>query len=343
MEHDAGHEARENEPVKQPLSWSKQFSVVGGTVLAFAVSTIIILVAIPGYQDSNKVTQMVRYGLITTTEILVILIIQSIIDKYLDGREGSYGKIFTTRAMQFGIRKPGQAKATVRDTLLLLFCALVPLDALSYMIPGTLSYIATSQVGAFFNGFTWESYITIGLVYNLITGVKEEVIFRGYFLQRFKEQGTRHTSWILVAAFFGILHFQVTTAFTNLAGSLIWLSTASLVGLLFGGYFLNANRMLPLVLSHGIGNFISAAAIWFFHQTGGFPGNTTGSFLLVFYGPMIIAGIVLAIIFWRSIHRAFSALRRLTRALASKTTARDWLVMLVTFLALWGCSFFLYL
>ncbi len=337
MERQNDDGSHETERATQRLSLVKHFYVVLGTVLIFTVFTFIIILALPhALVQDDPLWTTVWWAALAGIEIIVVIGLQSVVvDKLAENKENGVRERFRERATQFGIRRPRNGKLVVRDTLLLLFCALVPMDALSYLIPGVLGYISGTTVGQFFKGFTWETYLTIGLVYNLITGVKEEFVFRGYFLQRFKEQGTRHTSWILTSVLFGILHVQWNTIFDFPLGPLVWFVTAFLAGLLFSGYALNTNRMLPLVLAHGIGNFISAGSIWAYNAAGSLPENALGQFLLVYYGPMLVVGIILAIVFNKVIRRAIGASWRLGRALTSRTSKQDSLVIIVTFLAVW--------
>nr|MDO8114674.1 hypothetical protein [Candidatus Sigynarchaeota archaeon] len=104
---------------------------------------------------------------------------------------------------------------------------------------------------------------------------------------------------------------------------------------------LSVNRMLPIVLAHGLGNFISAFSILAFTTTQGFQGDTMLPFLLTYYGPMLIAGAVLAIVFHRFIKRAFFASKRLMGALKHRTVPGDALIMLVMFIILVLLSYFL--
>ncbi len=330
-----------SEQPRQRLSFSKHFLVIVGTIITFAVFTVIVFFLRLQHtsEPDDVLGSTARYAAFTGIQIVVVLCFQSLlIDKLIDGKSNGARQRFLDRAMQFGIRKPRNGKAAARDTLLLLFCALVPLDLLSYAIPGMLGYISNTGVGEFFDGFTLEAFLTIGIVYNLITGIREEFVFRGYFLQRFKEQGTRHTSWILTSLFFGIMHVQLEAFFVYPLGPLVWFATAFLVGLLFSGYALNANRFLPIVLAHGIGNFISAGAIWTFHAAGGLSESALGPFLLTYYAPMVVAGIVLAIVFNKAIGRALGAARRLGRALTSRASGRDALVIVTVLLVLWVLS-----
>ncbi|MBN2150745.1 MAG: CPBP family intramembrane metalloprotease [Candidatus Lokiarchaeota archaeon] len=336
-----GGEGSVREP--QRLSLAKHFQVVLGAAITLISFTLVVyLLSLQKISDPGDVLgSTVRYAALAGIEIVLVFCMQPLlVDKLIDGATNGLGERFRARAVQFGIRKPRNGRATARDALLLLFCALVPLDVLSYAIPGMLGYVSNSYVGSFFAGFTPEAFLTVGLAYNLITGVKEEFVFRGYFLQRFKEQGTRHTSWILTSLLFGLLHVQVFDLFVYPLGPFVWFATAFLVGLLFSGYALNANRLLPLVLAHGIGNFISAGAIWTYHAVGGLSAGALWEFLLLYYGPMVVAGIVLAIAFNKSIKRAFGAALRLGRALAGRASGRDVLVVLAALAALWLLSLF---
>lgn len=327
----------------QHLTLSSHLRLVVGALVVFAVFTFVILLVLPARIPlDDKVGNMLRYGALAGIEIVTVLCAQSLLaDKLIEGSEKGWRERFSGRAFQFGLRKPRNALVTARDTLLLLFCALVPLDALSYFMPGLLDYISNTDVGKFFDGFTLETFLTIGIVYNLITGVKEEFVFRGYFLQRCKEHGTRHSAWILSSLFFAVLHVDLLAIIDYPVGPIAWFGTAFLAGLLFSGYALNANRLLPLVLAHGFGNFISAGAIWAWHATGGFLATGLVQFLLAYYVPMIVAGIVLAIVFRKIIRRAFAAASRLSRALVKRGSARDALVMAITLFLLWGTSFIL--
>ncbi|MEX2680465.1 MAG: lysostaphin resistance A-like protein [Candidatus Sigynarchaeota archaeon] len=337
--------ANEAERAAPQLSFSKHFLVVMGSVIIFAAFTLVIILLglARTSQPGDVLGSMARYAMFTGIEIAMVLGLQALfVDKLFDGKTNGAGERVIERASQFGIRRPRNLKATARDTLLLLFCALVPLDMLSYAIPGVLGYISNTSVGSFFSGFTLEAFLTIGLVYNLITGIKEEFVFRGYFVQRFKEQGTRHTSWILTSLLFGILHVDVFSITGYPMGPLVWFATAFLAGLMFSGYALNTNKFLPIVLAHGLGNFISSGAIWTYLTAGGLSSSALWPFLLIYYGPMVAAGIVLAILFNKSIRRAFGATRRLGRALANRASGRDAMVIVATLLALWVLSFLVF-
>lgn len=330
-------DGEQDRPEKTPFSWNGYLTILGSSIFIFLVVTFIIIFL---YQapTEDKLIHTIRWGIITGLAILVILLMQAAIDLFFENKKISFSKQFLIRANQFGIKKPKNGMIIARDTLLILFCALVPMDFLTYLIPGILPYIANSSVGIFFNGFTIEAFITIGVVYNLITGIQEEFVFRGYFLQRYKETGKPSSAWLCSALLFASLHVSLAAIPTFPAGPILWFSTALVAGLLFGGYVLATKRMLPVVLAHGIGDFISSTSIWTYYSTNGFAGGMMYSFLFIFYGPMLVAGLVLAIAYRRTIKRAGKTLKRFIRNLRHRTTPREWLLMIVVTVVLWLLS-----
>ncbi|HME52395.1 MAG TPA: CPBP family intramembrane glutamic endopeptidase [Candidatus Lokiarchaeia archaeon] len=324
---------------EQPkLSWSAHFQIILGALFIFLVFTVVYFFLSSG-QSGDKLSQTIRYGVATGLEILIVLFIQTAFDIFFTNKPAmSYATQFETRARQFGLRKPKNGLIITRDTLLILLCALVPMDFLTYLIPGILPFIANSRVGVFFNGFSLAAFVGIGFVYNLFTGIKEEFVFRGYFLQRFKESGKPQSAWLCTAALFASLHVSLDSIPLFPAGPLLWFLTALLAGLLFGGYVLTTKRLLPVILAHGIGDFISSTSIWTYFTTNAFVGGMMYSFLFLFYGPMLVAGIVLALLFRQTIKGARKALKRLSSALWHRMSPRDWLLMIVVIVILWSIS-----
>ncbi|MFX0100165.1 MAG: CPBP family intramembrane glutamic endopeptidase [Candidatus Hodarchaeota archaeon] len=321
-------ERRKNKEKKENgLSFDEHLQVLVNYFLVFMPYTIFVVITKYFIKPVNLYQETILWVILTGVEIIIVVIIQATWDTFTQKDKLGMQSHIKTRFLAFGFQKKTSSGTMIKDTLILLFCIVVPLDLLSYMIPGCLQYVANSPVGLRFKDLPLINYLVLGFIYNMLTGVKEEFVFRGYISTRLHEKGKRFSSWFISSIFFGLAHFDFFAP--DLTGPLVWFASATLVGFLFAGYSLSTNQVLPLMFAHGLSNYISAFSIWMFHSTSGFSTMPINGFLLVFYVPMVLFGCLLAIFFRKRIKEGINALKNLSRETSEQFVAADIGIILI--------------
>lgn len=90
----------------------------------------------------------------------------------------------------------------------------------------------------------------------IASGFTEEVTFRGLILRAFLPRG----AWAAVGIstlFFGFAHLANIFAGSNPAYALLQVAYALAIGFAFGAMALHGRMLWPLILAHGLGNFVA--------------------------------------------------------------------------------------
>ncbi len=327
-------------PPPAPLDWDAHFRLFCFPALIsfLAVTLIVVLAGLTGPQD--QVSIFFRHLAITAIQVITVIVVQSLFDMQGAGKGTSLATTMKQRANMAGIGRPGNIAGLARDTALLLFCALVPLDFITYIIPGILPYMASSPVGLFFQGFSPVVFWVVAPAYNIVTGIREEFIFRGYMTGSMATIGKRFSAWSMAAVLFGLMHVSFGDLATVPGGAAIWGGSALAVGLLFGGYFIARRRLLPLVLAHGLGNLISSYAIWVHHDSLGAVTTALDPGLLLFYVPMLMVGAGLACVCFNELKQAKGFLKSIKDEVSTTARAGDWLLVIALVLVFWVFGLF---
>jgi membrane protease YdiL (CAAX protease family) len=98
--------------------------------------------------------------------------------------------------------------------------------------------------------------ILLGLFVYLVGGFEEEAIFRGLVLRTLLPMGIMRAA-LLSALFFALAHFLNLLAGANLSATLLQVGFAFLAGLVYTAPLAVTRNIWPLVVIHGLGNFIS--------------------------------------------------------------------------------------
>ena len=325
------------------LEWEPHLHFFVTFLISFALFTALIVFLLPPTDDPDLIPEILRYAGITAIEVLIITFIQSVIDTFSSDNGGDIPKSFITSARSFGFKKQGKFTDGARDFLLILFCAIIPLDLLTYAIPGILGFISSTDIGLFFKKFSLPLFFILGPVYNLITGVKEEFVFRGYLISNLKREGKNYAAWLISALYFGFMHVNYSYFEISILGPVIWFTTATLIGLLFGGYIIARGKLLVLIFAHGIGNFISSFSIYSYHEAGGLSGASLSGFLMIYYLPMLILGGILALVFRKQIGQGWNKLKELVNEGKDSASMKEGAIIIVMVAILVLSSLFLYI
>lgn len=194
--------------------------------------------------------------------------------------------------------------------LLLLFLVYIPLDFLTYAIPGSLEFSQQSFGGTGVNIYltftNFGSFILYGTLLHLMVGFREELLFRGYVTMRSEKYVNPGSAVVMSSIFFGFSHFGyliigLFRGTVNLAQdflpALLWTIGAFFVGSVSAVFILKKRMIWPIILAHALNNVISSSVLWL-------NGVHNVSFLDLskwLYLPLIGVSIIVGIIFFREV------------------------------------------
>lgn len=119
-------------------------------------------------------------------------------------------------------------------------------------LAGTLSYFGNG-----FSLFSATEVITtllLGMVLAFASGFGEEIAFRGYLQTRIAQRYNPTVAVVIVAVLFALAHPLSTTIHP-----LIYLATASLVGILFGALYVRTHSLWTGIALHTFWNYLQIA------------------------------------------------------------------------------------
>ncbi len=119
-------------------------------------------------------------------------------------------------------------------------------------LTGTLSY-----VGNGFNLFSTSEVIVtllLGIILAFASGFGEEIAFRGYLQTRISQRYNQTVAVVIVAVLFALAHPLSTTIHP-----LMYLATASLVGILFGTLYVRTHSLWAGIALHTLWNYLQIA------------------------------------------------------------------------------------
>ncbi len=199
----------------------------------------------------------------------------------------------------------------LKHALLMWLIVFVPLDFLSYLIPGMLEFQALSLYapasgeflgrGLYLHSDIFAEFIGLSILVHLFVAMREETLYRGV-LQFWGQEKVGVTSAMVISAVtFGLSHFSYW--FTPLGQAspiyfpIWWAASGLFVGLMLGFYLRTTGRILPMILAHWWNNIVSTIAIWMFLTPSGIT-NPIATLGYMLYLPLILCGVVLLLI-WR--------------------------------------------
>lgn len=115
-----------------------------------------------------------------------------------------------------------------------------------YLIKGFITFNFNIPVGFWLNGI-------------IFVGLSEEVVFRGYLLQKIESISSFWIANIISAFLFAIMHFPIWIMVKNLGALEIISEIRSMIfmGLIFGYVFKKAQSLWSPIIAHSVNNFMS--------------------------------------------------------------------------------------
>lgn len=150
-----------------------------------------------------------------------------------------------------GLRGPKNARDVLRGAgmVVLVFLGVALTNALAMVVLGSL--LGSDAEREFMDVSTFPKYLIMMAIVWTTASFCEEMVFRGFLINRVEEVlGSRRFGWI-VAAMFQAALFGLVHAYQGIGGIL----TTGLIGFTFGLLYLVAKRNLwPTIIGHGLVN-----------------------------------------------------------------------------------------
>lgn len=122
------------------------------------------------------------------------------------------------------------------------------------LIIGAISFIIWSLLAPYFGGsFTGFSSSVYALIFTIIVGFSEEILFRGYIQTRLSAYGGRIRGLVFTSLLFAFWHFAVVyyhAASGDVLATLAWCSVRVPFSLLFGYIMLKTQNIIPSAMFH---------------------------------------------------------------------------------------------
>lgn len=159
----------------------------------------------------------------------------------------------------------------IKDGILLFLCIYVPLDFLSYLIPGVLDYtvnslnISDSQDPTNYFLYSLPLMLVSTLIVHFLVAVREEFLYREFFLTLGRDELKSSRVFFYSAIVFGLAHFNYIFVSSNQNQSVFfpiwWALNGFTIGLFAGGYFWKKKRIIPVIMAHWFNNVFSAVVV----------------------------------------------------------------------------------
>ena len=181
---------------------------------------------------------------------------------------------------------------------LLFFLILVPLEFLiSYFLPITLEYRATSLVFNMQNSYLLLDNVILFMIFTLIIQLSiaftEVTIFYGFITKRGSEHYNK-ISAVLIATFY----FAFTEFFLNpfnfaypISIGIIWFFKSFIIGLVFSLTTIRRKWLFPLIFARTFDFVLSSIIIW--NYVG---GNDFRQLMIFIYSPILLVSLALLIL-----------------------------------------------
>lgn len=158
-----------------------------------------------------------------------------------------------TNVSAYGFKSKNIGKALLYGLIFYLI-----LGGLASLILDLLIYAFTHQLPIL--SYSIMPFLLAMPFHTLCVGVSEEGLFRGYIQTRL-EKFSRKKAILFQAILFGVWHFVWNLSPFDPLGMALYITSAFLIGLIFGYLYSKARNLAPLVLAHGLWNSVPQGII----------------------------------------------------------------------------------
>ena len=234
----------------------------------------------------------------------------------------------------------------LKVAIILISCIYLPLDLISYLLPGVLEFTATSlDAYALDNYFLLDpliSMIFFTAIIHFTVAAREEFIYREFFLTLGEEHVKKGTAFLYSAILFGIAHVNYIFSPQSVGISPLypiwWGINALIIGFVSAYQFSKSKQIIPLILVHWINNLLSAIVVRNHIRNIPFWSQT----FLYLYLPFFVIGIFMIVLSRKSIKTELTQFIALFKAYKSENPdKRYYAVDLLILVFLWLITFLL--
>jgi membrane protease YdiL (CAAX protease family) len=214
-------------------------------------------------------------------------------------------------------------KPQILATMILLCCVYIPLDFISYLVPGILDFQAKALLVSDINQYLlWDLPIMlmVSSFVHFFVALREEFFYRNFIISTASNQINKETGFIYSAFLFGLAHFSYIFVPVEENLSIFypfwWGLNALFIGLISAYYYHKTHHLWPVIIAHWLNNVISAYVTKNYIE-----GNDFWQYsFLNIYLPVILCGIILGIFNRKTISHSIKDLFHLIKTYLKPAT-----------------------
>ncbi len=233
--------------------------------------------------------------------------------------------------------------------LLILFLVYIPLDFLTYSIPGGLEYsqrsLTASSGSEYINFTNFGLFILNATLLHFMVGIREEQFFRGFHTMRSEKYLNPGSSVVITSIYFAMSHFTYifysSNVLLDILPAIIWTLGAFYVGSVSSVFIIKKRMIWPIIIAHFLNNVISVTVLWLY---------TTQNIVFwdlakIIYLPLLGITLILAIVFFKEVKSGvkafFNTFKSYKTELPDKKTRGNVIVADIIFgLVFWAIGMF---
>ncbi len=238
--------------------------------------------------------------------------------------------------------------------LLLLFLVYIPLDFITYTIPGSLEFsqksLGNQGVNVYLSFTNFGPFVLYGILLHLMVGIREELFFRGYMTIRSEKYVNGGSAVVISSIFFGFSHLGylvyglmdgTVILAQDLLPAMLWTLGAFFVGSVSAVFIIKKRIIWPIILAHALNNVISSSVLWL----NGVNNINFWDLAKWLYLPLLGVSLILATIFFREVKNGiksyFGAFKSYKEAIPdSKPRGKAVLADIIFGLVFWALGLF---
>ena len=230
----------------------------------------------------------------------------------------------------------------LKSALILICIIYIPLDFFSYIIPLIFNLNVLKYQLDTFNSFFLGEYllydinlmIIMTIIIHFFVALKEEFVFRGFYIYIGENKLNKSTTFIYSAFLFGLAHFSYILKLEE--GDTIffpiwWFLNGLIIGITSAYFYLTKKQLWPLIIAHWTNNVISAIII---RRNYDGVSYWPGIFLTI-YVPIFALGVLLFVVYRKSLKKCVKQIYQLFRDYVIETPIDYFAIDFGLILVLW--------
>ncbi|MHA2182333.1 MAG: CPBP family intramembrane glutamic endopeptidase, partial [Promethearchaeota archaeon] len=173
---------------------------------------------------------------------------------------------------------------------LIFFILFLPLDFISYLVPGFLNFqafvLGIRSTNFYLSTNNYFVFLISAIIIQFAVALTEETITRGFFTKRGSEYFFSMSAVMISSLYFGLGHLAYLLDVTSWYPVFMFVQTF-IVGIILALFVLRKKWILPVIIAHALNNIVSAHTVWSFWQ-----GISFQITIFFVYIPLSIIGVL---------------------------------------------------